>query len=65
MSGVIPVSIVTTTGNQIVDLSHGSFYKVKLRIIDTAAKAAGATGGLIPMTQATYDALIAAGSVAA
>lgn len=66
MSGVIPVKIVALGD---VPASHvqpladmGNF---RLRIINTDALAAQVSGGVIPLTQAEYDAMIAAGSVAA
>lgn len=67
MSGVIPVKIVTAgaaTHVQLLGTERGSLDNCKLRIIDTAAKAAQVAGGLVPMTQATYDALIASGAAA-
>jgi len=67
MSGVIPVKIVTAgqaTHVQLLGTERGSLGNCRLRVIDTAAKAAGVAGGLVPMTQATYDALIAAGAKA-
>lgn len=70
MSGVVPVKIVAVgtapgSASQTGGLMDTKFGKTRLRIIDTAAKQAQVNGGLVPMTQATYDALIAAGSVAA
>jgi hypothetical protein len=66
MSGVIPVKIVTLgdpTASQVQPLADMG--NLRLRIIDSDAKAANVSGGVVPMTQAEYDAMIAAGSVAA
>jgi hypothetical protein len=66
MSGVLPVKIVTlgtlpaSQVQAVEDLGNS-----RLRIINSDALAANVSGGVIPMTQATYDAMIAAGSVAA
>jgi hypothetical protein len=69
MSGVIPVKIVTlgaapagTSQVKPVDRKMG---KLRLRIIDSAAKAAQVANGPLPITQAEYDFMIANGSVAA
>jgi hypothetical protein len=66
MSGVIPVKIVTAGAATHVQLlgvgCGGSLDNCTLRIIDTDAKAAQVAGGLVPMTQVTYDALIASGA---
>ena len=69
MPGVIPVKIVTVgadpgTASQTAGLASIQLGNSVLRIIDTDAKATQVAGGVLPMTQATYDALIAAGSVA-
>lgn len=70
MSGVVPVKIVSvgtapSSASQTGGLMDTKMGKTRLRIISTAALQAQVAGGLVPMTQATYDALIAAGSVAA
>ena len=64
MSGVVPVKIVTlgavpSTASQVkpIDAKMGN---LRVRIISTAALAAQVAGGVLPVTQAVYDAEIAA-----